>query len=178
MLRQHWRGPTAALACLLILALVNLAITGKERLLANGRVVYLELAPVDPRSLMQGDYMALNYTVARDAAHAVSASGGENATWSELSADDGRIVVALDERSVATFRRIENQQPLLENEILMRYRMRNGRLKFATNAFFFQEGTGQEYQNARYGRFRVGPRGELLLTAMCDENLAVLGNNP
>ena len=41
----------------IILGLVNWSITGKEKHLAEGKIVYLDLAPVDPRSLMQGDYM-------------------------------------------------------------------------------------------------------------------------
>ena len=44
-----------------ILAAANWAIASRERLISSGEVVYLELAPVDPRSLMQGDYMSLRY---------------------------------------------------------------------------------------------------------------------
>jgi len=33
---------------------------------ARRQVVYLELAPVDPRSLIQGDYMALRFALARE----------------------------------------------------------------------------------------------------------------
>ena len=40
---------------------MNWSIAAKERLLVSGSTVYLELALVDPRSLMRGDYMALNY---------------------------------------------------------------------------------------------------------------------
>jgi len=165
----------AAVACLVILVLINLSIAGKERLLAEGRVVYLQLAPVDPRSLMQGDYMALDYEVARTVLHTLSHSANELNSEAGLPADDGRIVVRLDNRSVASFERIEDQRPLAENEQLMRYRVRNGRLKFATNAFFFQEGTGAQYQNARYGTFRVNADGDLLLTGLCDESLQELG---
>ncbi len=50
-----------AVTLLVILAAVNWAIWDKEGHLAEGEVMYLELAPVDPRSLMQGDYMALNF---------------------------------------------------------------------------------------------------------------------
>jgi uncharacterized membrane-anchored protein len=50
--------------------------------------------------------------------------------------------------------------------VLLRYRVRNGELKFATNAFFFQEGTAKRYEGARYGEFRVAPDGELLLTGL------------
>lgn len=47
----------------LILATVNWTIATRERLRAAGEVVYLELAPVDPRSLMQSGYMALRYKI-------------------------------------------------------------------------------------------------------------------
>lgn len=53
------------LATNLILVLVFFAfsVMQKETLIAKGTEVLLRLAPVDPRSLMQGDYMALNYEV-------------------------------------------------------------------------------------------------------------------
>uniref|UniRef100_UPI00194032D6 GDYXXLXY domain-containing protein n=1 Tax=Bordetella pseudohinzii TaxID=1331258 RepID=UPI00194032D6 len=45
----------------LVLAVCNITIYQREQLLAHGQVAILELAPVDPRSLMQGDYMALRF---------------------------------------------------------------------------------------------------------------------
>jgi len=171
------RGAIAGLSCLLILVLVNLSIVDKDRLLAEGRVVYLKLVPVDPRSLMQGDYMALDYEVARVARRVLSNTAADRAPPAGMQTGDGRIVVHLDNRSVASFVRIEDQQPLGKSEILLRYRVRGGHLKFATNAFFFQEGTGEQYQNARYGMFRAGPDGELLLTGLCDESLQELGGD-
>ncbi|NMH70480.1 DUF2157 domain-containing protein [Bacillus sp. RO3] len=36
-----------------------------ETLLQNGETVLLELQPVDPRSLLQGDYVELNYTISQ-----------------------------------------------------------------------------------------------------------------
>ena len=50
-------------SALAILALVNFSIYQQEQQLANGDIVVFDLAPVDPRSLMQGDYMALNYQI-------------------------------------------------------------------------------------------------------------------
>lgn len=55
----------ALVALIAVLGIVNASIIDKEKHLAEGQVVYLELAPVDPRSLMQGDYMALNFRVAQ-----------------------------------------------------------------------------------------------------------------
>jgi len=48
-------------------------------------------------------------------------------------------------------------------------------VKFATNAWFFKEGTARLYEPARYGEFRVSPSGELLLVSMRDKDLGRLG---
>ncbi|WP_340367543.1 GDYXXLXY domain-containing protein, partial [Marinobacter azerbaijanicus] len=47
--------------------------------------------------------------------------------------------------------------------------------RFATDAFFFQEGHAERYELARYGRFRVNERGEPLLVALHDEAFKELG---
>lgn len=49
------------LGLVLALGVPNALIVDKERALSGSTVVLLELAPVDPRSLIQGDYMALAY---------------------------------------------------------------------------------------------------------------------
>ena len=155
-------------AAVAILALSSHAIFVKENLLAEGRVVLLDLAPVDPRSLMQGDYMALRFKVVDEAFGRWGRTPGREA-------EDGRIVVRVDARGVASFVRKDAGQPLAANEVLMRYRVRGGDVKFATNAFFFQEGHAQYYERARYGEFRLAADGELLLTAMRGEKLERLG---
>jgi len=172
------RSAVAIIACAAVLALVDLSIAGKERQLESGRLVYLELAPVDPRSLMQGDYMALRFRIANDAQPAMprSDSAGVRRPFGarNLATADGRIVAALDPRSIASYRRLDDGTPLGADEILLRYRVRDGALKFATNAFFFQEGTGRRYEAARYGEFRVAPDGELLLTGLRGAELVSL----
>lgn len=165
------RSAIAWVACAMVLGLVNYSIAGKERQLESGRVVYLELAPVDPRSLMQGDYMALRFKIANDAQPALR---GTYAPQAELIAADGRIVAALDANSVGSYRRPDDGSPLAADEIPLRYRIRAGTMKFATNAFFFKEGTASRYQQARYGEFRVSPAGDLLLTGLRDKELQPL----
>jgi uncharacterized membrane-anchored protein len=155
------RSIVALVACAASLVLINVSIFGKERLLRDGRIVYLELAPVDPRSLMQGDYMALRFKIANDAL-----AGARGA-----SAVDGHIVAAPDARGIAAYRRIHDGKPLAPGELLLRYRLRDEQLKFATNAFFFEEGSGARYEQARYGEFRVAADGELLLTALRGKDL-------
>src|SRR2546421_13010239 len=113
------RSAFALVSCVAIVALVNYSVVRKERLLENGSVVYLELAPVDPRSLMQGDYMALRFKLANDARPAMKRADTQEATRSfgfngsrDLAAADGRIVAALDASSLPQYRRLDDRQPL------------------------------------------------------------------
>lgn len=156
---------------IVVLCLVNWSIFSKERHLADGKVVYLELAPVDPRSLMQGDYMALRFAVADEVYKALPKVQASRRWRHDVAAVDGSVVITLDQRNVATFSRLDNDQKLSESEKLLSYRVRNGTVKFATNAFFFQEGHAKIYEAARFGQFRVNDKGELLLTAMYDKDL-------
>jgi uncharacterized membrane-anchored protein len=162
----------AALWCVLALGAVDVSIATKERLLREGQVVYLALAPVDPRSLMQGDYMALRFEVANDVLAQLWPGPAERRA---LGTADGRMVVALDPRGVGRFRRLDGGEPLAPNEVRLRYRVRNGALKLATDAFFFQEGHARYYERARFGQMRVAPDGELLLQALRDQDLRPLG---
>jgi uncharacterized membrane-anchored protein len=172
------RSIIALASCLLSLVAVNFAIAQKERLLAHGTVVYLELAPVDPRSLMQGDYMALRFKVANDAEPSMSRVDRNQQifqTAGNLATADGNVVVAVDGRSVGRFVRLDDGRPLGAGEVRLRYRVREGQLRFATNGFFFQEGTARLYETARYGEFRVSDTGDLLLTSLRGPNLEPLG---
>jgi len=160
-----------------VLALIGYSIAAKEALLESGKVTYLELAPVDPRSLMQGDYMALRFSIANDVRNDVELdepSGRPGSRRKELATADGNIVATLDADSVSHYKRLDDGSPLAPGEILLRYRVRKGRVKFATNAYFFEEGTAKRYEQARYGEFRVAPDGELLLTGLRDKALKLL----
>ncbi|AMN50771.1 hypothetical protein AK823_00105 [Psychrobacter sp. P2G3] len=139
-----------------------------ETHLATGDTVLLELAPVDPRGFMQGDYMTLSYTIERKVFNAL-----ENHTEEDLygtASRDGYVIVALDDNRVGEFIRLADAKPsnLTPNEMAIHYRIRHGSLKLATNAFFFQEGHAEAYEAAEYGLFRINDKGEPLLTNMVD----------
>ncbi len=149
----------------IVLLLCNYTIWQRENLISNGRTVLLELAPVDPRSLMQGDYMALRYDLERKV----------ELQQPIKESKDGQIVLGVDGRGVGTFRSFASKIKPSDGEVVVKYRIRKGQLKIATNAFFFQEGHGEHYQNARYGEFRLSPNGDAILVALRDGNLRVLG---
>lgn len=159
------RKAVALAAGLAVLAFVNFGIYQRERLVTDGRVVLLKLSPVDPRSLMQGDYMRLNFEAADQAF----------LFRNRAPPADGHVVVALDAHSVGHFRRLADSKPLAPGEVALRYRIRGGQPNFATNAFFFEEGQAQTYAEAAYGEFRVGEDGEMILTGLRDGRFRALG---
>lgn len=159
----------ALIAGFVVLATANYTIHKREQLLSEGRVVLLALAPVDPRSLMQGDYMALRFAVA-DAAFGAGTPA--------RALRDGHLVLKLDDRGIGSFHRFDDGSPPAADELRMRYRIRDGKPRFATNAFFFQEGDAARYESARFGEFRVDPAGEAILTGLRAEDLAALGSSP
>lgn len=157
------RNALVLLGLALALGVPNYAIVLKERQLASGTPMLVELAPVDPRSLIQGDYMRLNYAIARQ-------------LGSEIDGPrDGHIVVALDRDSVAQFVRVyQAGRPLGPGERLLQYRRRHGRLRIGTDAFYFQEGQADHYVGARYGELRVDPSGGSVLVGLRDRDRRAL----
>ncbi len=173
------RPLVALIALAFILIAVNASILDKEKHLDTGREVFLELAPVDPRSLMQGDYMALRFEVAGKLRGALPRLGKSRGWWGKVDAEDGWIVLDLDERRVGRFAGVATTPAnSSEQQINVAFRVRSGTIKFATNAFFFQEGTAGDYEQARFGEFRVNEEGEPLLVGLLDDNMKRLGEKP
>ncbi len=189
---KYWRSILLWGGLLLALAVANQGIQKRERILSDGRVLLLELEPVDPRSLMQGDYMALRFAAVddiRDAPRPVSevpltgkVAMGNRA--SELKAHgvdhdgpeprirkDGYAVFALDAEDVGRFVRVQAApRPVAHGEVAVRYRQRDWwEIRIASNAWFFPEGQAKRYAPARYGELRVNDDGEALLTGLRDE---------
>ena len=62
-----------------------------------------------------------------------------------------------------------------KSDLLVRYRLRNGRVWLGTNAYFFEEGSASRFVDARFGEFRVDrASGEAVLVALRDREMRVL----
>jgi len=129
----------------IILITVNFLIYEKEGVLAEGKTVLLRLAPVDPRSLMQGDYMILRYAIA----------GMADRIQLEEGKSEGRVVLVLSNNAVAEYVRMarsrETRETLGSGEVFLKYKLRRGRLRFGAESYFFQEGRSQFYSAATIG---------------------------
>lgn len=158
MSRKTYAWCVSILAVLILFA-VNFTVMKREALLTQGRVLLLPLAPVDPRSLMQGDYMALRFELARKI---------------EAKAD-GVAVLDVDSDGVGSFKRISTANEALNpNEVRLRFRLRDQQIKIVTNAYFFQEGTGDKFTAARFGELRVAEDGTALLVGLRDKEKKVI----
>lgn len=153
--------PLVALGLALVLGVVAVQVAHKEAVLADGRPVLLELAPVDPRSLMQGDYMVLRYAIADD-------MRGDD--WPE----DGLAVLVADADGIARLVGPDTGRALGPDELRLRYRRRGGHVRIGAESYFFEEGTGDRYAEARYGVLRVEPGGESVLIGLAGVDRAVI----
>lgn len=142
----------------LIAVCASWSIFQHEQTLRHGQVVLLRLAPVDPRSLMQGDYVALRFSVD---AGLPDRRDGQVPRYAYLELDEhqrGRLVGWGDELA-----------PVPQHS--MRIRTRDDRLSVGPNAFFFEEGHGEQFETAQWGEFRVSAAGQTLLTHLLDADL-------
>lgn len=143
----------------LLLIYFNYSVAQKEEILKNGQLILLELAPVDPRSLMQGDYMELRYNIA-------------------FTNQDAKIlkrgfcVIQVDSMGVGKKVRFQaDRMPLNKNELLIEYTSANQwDVKIGAESFFFQEGQSQKFEEAKYGGLRIDKNGNSILIGLYDKN--------
>lgn len=192
---RYWRSILLWAGLLMVLVVVNHGILRRERMLSAGRIVLLELAPADPRSLMQGDYMALRFAVVEDIrdasespdcrhlretnnAAALKCAGFDRDGGDAYGRKDGYVVLKLDADGIGRFVRVQAApRPVGAGEVAVRYRKRPRGwwdVRIAGNTWFFPEGQAQRYAPAKYGELRVDDHGEALLTGLRDDRRAPL----
>lgn len=138
----------------------------KEKLLASGTSIKLELAPIDPRSLLQGDYVILNYdisTLPETIAQSLNDQG--------IFEDQLQIVLQSGSNGVYHINRLYDPNAALQtNEVLITGKLDYGnQIIYGIENYFVPEGTGLDVQQkTKFAYIRVNPQGDALL-----EKLAV-----
>jgi uncharacterized membrane-anchored protein len=157
---KKYKGFIIVLNLILLVAYFNNTVAKKEELLKEGQLILLKLAPVDPRSLMQGDYMQLRYDLS------------EGVGYNTIPRR-GFCVVKLDNNGIATKGRWQGEvTPLNEGEYLINYTSPNRwTVNIGAESFFFQEGQAGKYEKAMYGGVKVDKNGNSLLIGLYDEQL-------
>jgi uncharacterized membrane-anchored protein len=155
-----------------IIILVNLivllgwftnSIMQKETILSQGDLVLLKLAPVDPRSLMQGDYMSLDYAIAQDF------------DYIDSIPKRGYIVVRLDSQNIAQKVRLQTERsPLNEGEHLIEYTRAIWSLNIGHESYFFEEGQAEKFDSAEYGGLKIDDKGNSILIGLYNANFELI----
>lgn len=151
---------------LLVLTAANKTIIDRQAIVDHGRPLLLQLRPVDPRSLMQGDYMILRYMD--------QLFPPENLL--DTLPRKGAFIVAVDENNVARFSRLDDGGDLRPEEARLRYKLldRHGRIRLGAESFFFQEGHAHFYNGATFGVLHVGDDGTSVLVGLANRDLALI----
>lgn len=144
-------------------------IVKNEYHLNNAQSVYVSLQPVDPRSILQGDYMALNYDL------------GLEDVYEEQIDNQAQVksYVQLDSQNRVIKTRFDTQQIVGQLSKPVPLILKNpdnllDRLYPAANSFLFAEGLEPCYRNAQYAHLSVTANGQTLLLGLVDENLKSL----
>ncbi len=153
------------ISTLFVLALLNFAIFQKQQILQEGENILLKLSPIDPRSMMQGDYMAFRYAL-EDEMKDVNTKSLLNHHF---------IVIKTDAENVAHFVRVYNQEALAKDEKLFKFRYQQApfpKITFKPSTYLFQEGLQPLYQKAAYAIFHYRGIKDYLLIGVADSERA------
>ena len=144
---------------LLVFGLVNWDVRGKEQVIAHGQRILVPLVPVDPRSLMQGDYVALRFEM----------PVGVDQQLEDSLAPTARVRASVNAEGVASVKALvaADARPA-PGEVILPLKQLKGRWVLVTDAYFFPEGQGAHFERAKFGDFRVLPDGRALLVGLAD----------
>lgn len=159
---EHWMRHGVWLSAALVLVVVNAGIWQKERTIAQGKTVHIALAPADPRSLMQGDFMRLRFNLPVD----LDAAGQPGQT---------RLAIGnVDADGLLTILRFAGSEPLQAGEMAIELTRGQYGWIVVTDAWHFAEGDGGRWARARFGEFRVASDGKAVLVNLKGAKLEAL----
>ena len=149
---------------LLVLSVFAYSVWEKEQLLKVGEQAFIKLAPVDPRSLMQGDYMILNYAIPSEVNSIARKQRQGLLVYSRNS-----------DHEITLLRVADDHETLQQGEKYIQFRYRKRFVQLGANSFFFQEGKAALFEKAKFGEVRIADDGNVILVGLRDENYQLLG---
>lgn len=174
---SHW---VLVLTALLAIAYVNLNAWQSQQIKLRGEILFLELAPVDPLSLVQGQYMRLRFGIEKR-----YDTTQEDYRIIQNNRGNGLAMISLDSKRIGTLTGLLapnqwQQQSHGGDTLLLQVHVQHTEpdgfyvIRIQQNSFLFQENTEDRYAHARYGMFRVHENGRYVLIDLADENLRPL----
>ena len=173
------------LTAVLALVYVNLNTWQSQQIKLRGEILFLELAPVDPLSLVQGQYMRLRFAIERK-----YQPTPEDKEVIQNGHGNVLAVISLDDKRIGTLTGLlapnrRQQQPHGDDTLELQVHTRlfdfdtgSYWIHIKQNSFLFQENTEDRYALAKYGMFRVHEDGRYVLVDLADEHLRPLTPKP
>ncbi|GMK40335.1 hypothetical protein PCCS19_33910 [Paenibacillus sp. CCS19] len=164
---SYWgtRSLLLIIAIALQLGFLSYQAISSEHLLRTGTPIKLAIAPIDPRSMLQGDYVTVSYTISTPA------------QFAQIERQDGntrkvKVVLKPDANGVYQFNRLyKKEEALGPNEVIINGRWNGwGTVHYGIETYFVPEGTGAEVQQeARFAYVRVSSSGNAMLERLSDQ---------
>ena len=149
-----------ALLVLLQVMAMSLQIGKSEWLLAHGQLIKLQLEPLDPRSLIQGDYVRLRYTISEPEIFDV---------MDHASTSKNKITIVLAPNlatGVYEYRRVYTKgETLAPGEVRLNGNKTGYKgIEYGIETYFIPEGTGHVYErDAKFAEVKVSAGGDAIL---------------
>ncbi|MCL6586035.1 MAG: GDYXXLXY domain-containing protein [Anoxybacillus sp.] len=144
-------------------AVIGYTAFSKEQLLTHGKLVKLELVPIDPRAVLQGDYVRLGYEIST--VKAVN--------------ERGTVQVILRKDGAGVYRFVDiyslNGKPYHRDayqtgDVLINGKINGDTIIYGIESYFVPEKTGGDVQqHARFAYVRVSRTGDAILEKVSDQ---------
>nr|MBC9203411.1 GDYXXLXY domain-containing protein [Paenibacillus sp. PL91] len=137
-----------------------------EALLSNGTSIKLAIEPIDPRSILQGDYVRLGYSISTPPVNVAKE------IESRRSLSRIKVVLRPGDSGVYVFDRLYTSgEALADKEIVINGTSSGWQtINYGIETYFVPEGTGTETeQNARFAYVKVGKSGDAILERLSKE---------
>lgn len=151
-----------ALNFILVLGFFFFGVYKQEKIKRNGDRIILQLAPVDPRSLLQGDYMILRFELT------------DNLYRLDIEdeyKDGGYAIINKTKEGFYALEKVSHEWQ--EGSIEFTGNLK-GNYSIGADSYFFQEGTGDIYSRARYAQLYLYGKGKVRVEALLDRNMKVI----
>ncbi|WP_046179382.1 GDYXXLXY domain-containing protein [Domibacillus tundrae] len=164
---KKWSAGLFAAILVLQSAFVLVTAWQKEQLIQNGEIAALELAPVDPRSFIQGDYVQLGYDVQADY--------NDQFLNSSTAPPEGKIDVILKPSStsieyngqkIPVYKAEEFVEAGIKKELFLKGKGQYGTLTLGIEHFFIPENTGTEWEEKTHAIVRIAQNGDAILETL------------
>ena len=137
-------------------------VVNNEINLKSAQEIIVKLAPRDPRSLLQGDYIILTYDITHATQKAIK--GKNMKKFRVVLTPENNIYKFKEVLTMTQNYSIKQGEVLMNGNVQKRYRV-----VFGIENYFVEEGTGRNVErSAKYARLKITSKGDAFISELLD----------